>query len=196
MYRFFFITLVLLCSCSITDPYYLNLNSTHQNEFVISKIDTTIELMNENIIDIYSINSSELNYLLSNTSNKYKLLIFFTNWCPNSSESIPVLLNDLGNIDELDILLVSPDDWVRKNNYLGYINKYHLNFNVYLLDVYSYGEKRNPHYRMRKFMNEICSDCDDIGGFPSFILYDQNNFIIFKHRGEIDTNIITSMMQN
>ncbi|MBW7844013.1 MAG: hypothetical protein H3C40_14950 [Ignavibacterium sp.] len=195
MSRILIIALVLLCSCSITDPYYLNLNSERQIEFTISKIDTTNEFRNENIFDIYSINSSELDYLLNSNSNKYKLLIFFTNWCPNSSESVPVLLNDLSKIDELDIILVSPDDWVRKKNYLGYINKYLLNYNIYLLDVYSYGEKRNPHYRMRKFINEICSDCNDIGGFPSFILYDQYNFIIFKHTGEIDTNVISSIMK-
>jgi hypothetical protein len=196
MSRILIIALVSLCSCSITDPYYLNLNNERQIEFTISKIDTTNEFRNENIIDIYSINSSELDYLLRSNSNKYKLLIFFTNWCPNSSESVPVLLNDLSKIDELDIILISPDDWVRKKNYLGYINKYLLSFNIYLLDVYSYGEKRNPHYRMRKFINEICSDCNDIGGFPSFILYDQYNFIIFKHTGEMDTNVITSMMKN
>ncbi|MBW7848698.1 MAG: hypothetical protein H3C41_11525 [Bacteroidales bacterium] len=196
MSKILIIALVLLCSCSITDPYYLNLDSARQIEFTISKIDTTNEFRYENIIDIYSINSSELDYLLRSNSNKYKLLIFFTNWCPNSSESVPVLLNDLSKIDELDIILISPDDWVRKKNYLGYINKYLLKFNIYLLDVYSYGEKRNPHYRMRKFINEICSDCNDIGGFPSFILYDQYNFIIFKHTGELDTNVFTSMMKN
>lgn len=196
MSRILIIALVSLCSCSITDPYYLNLNNERQIEFTISKIDTTNEFRNENIIDIYSINSSELDYLLRSNSNKYKLLIFFTYWCPCSSESVPVLLNDLSKIDELDIILISPDDWVRKKNYLGYINKHLLNFNIYLLDVYSYGEKRNPHYRMRKFINEICSDCNDIGGFPSFILYDQYNFIIFKHTGEMDTNVITSMMKN
>ncbi|GAB1418677.1 hypothetical protein MASR2M12_14420 [Bacteroidales bacterium] len=196
MSKILIIALVLLCSCSIADPYYLNLDSARQIEFTISKIDTTNEFRYENIIDIYSINSSELDYLLRSNSNKYKLLIFFTNWCPNSSESVPVLLNDLSKIDELDIILISPDDWVRKKNYLGYINKYLLKFNIYLLDVYSYGEKRNPHYRMRKFINEICSDCNDIGGFPSFILYDQYNFIIFKHTGELDTNVFTSMMKN
>ncbi|HMM53076.1 MAG TPA: hypothetical protein PKD87_15895 [Burkholderiaceae bacterium] len=196
MWRILIMALLLLCSCSITDPYYLNLNSERQIEFTISKIDTTNEFMNENIFDIYSINSSELDHLLNSNSNKYKLLIFFTNWCPNSSESVPVLLNDLCKIDELDIILVSPDDWVRKKNYLGYIKKYQLKYNIYLLDVYSYGEKRNPHYRMRKFIHEICSDCNDIGGFPSFILYDQNNIIIFKHTGKIDTNVILSMIKN
>jgi len=116
MSKILIIALVSLCSCSITDPYYLNLNNERQIEFTISKIDTTNEFRNENIIDIYSINSSELDYLLRSNSNKYKLLIFFTNWCPNSSESVPVLLNDLSKIDELDIILISPDDWVRKKN--------------------------------------------------------------------------------
>ncbi|MCE1271430.1 MAG: hypothetical protein LWW88_07690 [Acinetobacter sp.] len=190
------IALVLLSSCSITDPYYLNLNRERQHEFRINKIDTTNEFLNEKSIGIYSINSSELKYLINKTASKYKLLIFFTNWCPNSSESVPVLLNDLSKIDKLDIILISPDDWVRKKNYLGYINKYNLNFNVYLLDVFLYGEKRSPHYRMGKFITEICSDCNDIGGFPSFILFDQQNFIIFKHTGKIETKMITSIMQN
>lgn len=192
MYKMLIITLVLFCSCSITDPYYLNLNNMRQNDFIINKIDTLYEFRNDNIVEIYSINSSELRYLLNSNSSNYKLIIFFTNWCPNSSESVPALVNVLSNTDELDIYLVSPDDWVRKENYLRYMNKHRLNFNIYLLDVFSYGEKRSPHYRMKKFINEICLDCDDIRGFPSFILYDQNNFIIFKHTGNIDANVIIS----
>jgi hypothetical protein len=190
------ITLVLLSSCSITDPYYLNLNSERQNELKINKIDTSNEFLDKEIANIYSINSSELKYLINNTSRNYKLLIFFTNWCPNSSESVPLLLDDLSNLDELDIILISPDDWIRKKNYLGYINKYNLNYNIYLLDVFTYGEKRSPHYRMGNFISEICSDCKDIVGFPSFILFDQQNFIIFKHTGVIETNVITSIIQN
>lgn len=196
MSRILIITLVLLSSCSITDPYYLNLNSVRQNEFRINKIDTTNNFLNENLIEIYSINSYELKYLMNRTASKYKLLIFFTNWCPNSSENVPLLLNDLSNIEKLDIILISPDDWVRKENYLGYISKYNLNFNVYLLDVFLYGKRRSPHYRMGKFITEICSDCNDIGGFPSFILFDQYNSIIFKHTGKIDANEIILMMHN
>lgn len=190
MIRVTFFALILLNSCAIIDPYYLNLRSVRQNEFKVQSIDPS-DKSNKNP-NVYSLNSSELKHLLGATSKRYKLLIFFTYWCPNSSESLPILLDDLCDTDEIEIILISPDDWVRKGSYLGYVSKYKLN--VYLLDVYSYGEKRNPHYRMGKFISEFCSDCKEIKGFPSFILFDSEDSIVYKNTGKIESTVIDSLL--
>jgi thiol-disulfide isomerase/thioredoxin len=141
--------------------------------------------------------SIAMNYLvfLSKSDVKYKIVLFFTNWCPNSAESIPVLLDALKNKEELEIFMISPDDWIRKPSYLGYQRKYNLNQNIYLLDVYSYGEKRNPHYRMEKFISEICSDCKEIMGFPSYLVLDRENSIIFKHSGKLEVNRLNTILK-
>ena len=184
-----------LASCSITDPHYLNLSETRKKELDIQRIDPTEHFGKSEPVGVYSINSNELFSLLSNSVVKYKIVLFFTNWCPNSAESIPVLLDALKNKEELEIYMISPDDWIRKPSYLGYQRKYNLNQNIYLLDVYSYGEKRNPHYRMEKFISEICSDCKEIMGFPSFLIFNRENNIIFKQTGNIEPSRMDTILR-
>ncbi|MDP2236578.1 MAG: hypothetical protein Q8J88_09110 [Bacteroidales bacterium] len=195
MKKLLIILSAFLASCSITDPYYLDLRTSRQNELNILKIDTSDNFNKKNPLEVYAINSKEFLSILNKSAVKYKIAMFFTNWCPNSAESIPVLLDSLKNKEELEIFLISPDDWVRKPNYSGYQKKHHLNLNIYLLDVFSYGEKRNPHYRMEKFISEICSDCKEIKGFPSFLVFDSENSLIFKHSGKLEANRVNAILK-
>jgi thiol-disulfide isomerase/thioredoxin len=195
MKKLLFILSAFLASCSITDPYYLDLRNSRQNELNILKIDTSDNFNKNNPLGVYAINSKEFLSILNKSTVKYKIVIFFTNWCPNSAQSVPVLLDSLKNKEELEIFMISPDDWIRKPNYLGYQRKHNLNLNIYLLDVYSYGEKRNPHYRMEKFISEICSDCKEIMGFPSFLVFDRENSVIFKHSGKLEVNRLNTILK-
>jgi hypothetical protein len=70
-----------------------------------------------------------------------------------------------------------------------------LKSNVYLLDVNKYGEKRNPHYRMKKFITEICDDCQNIKGFPAFILFNEKNEIVYKNAGSIPPETIRDILR-
>jgi len=195
MKKLLIILSAFLASCSVTDPYYLDLRTSRQNELNILKIDTSNNFNKNSPLGVYAINSKEFLSILNKSAVKYKIAIFFTNWCPNSAESIPVLLDSLKNKEELEIFLISPDDWVRKPNYSGYQKKHHLNLNIYLLDVFSYGEKRNPHYRMKKFISEICSDCKEIKGFPGFLVFDSENSLIFKHSGKLEANRLNAILK-
>ncbi|OQX72151.1 MAG: hypothetical protein B6D61_14970 [Bacteroidetes bacterium 4484_249] len=64
-----------------------------------------------------------------------------------------------------------------------------------MLDVYKYGEKRNPHYRMHKFIAEICSGCEEVSGFPSLILFDRQNKVVYKHTGAVSFDTIVEVMK-
>lgn len=48
------------------------------------------------------------------------------------------------------------------------------------LDVFEYN-KGHIHKRMRHFIQSFCSDCEEVGGFPSVILLDRNNHYLFKN---------------
>jgi hypothetical protein len=186
-----------MTSCSITDPYYLNLKEKRQQDVKIHRIDTVLfEGFNSHPLGVYSLNSTEFKNALVKSLSDFTLVIFFTDWCPNSKENVPYSLNGLKSVNGLEIVLVSPDDWIRSASYFGYMKKYKLDLNIYLLDVYSYGEKRNPHYRMKSFISEICDSCAEIGGFPSIIIFDSKNSIILKQSGKIDSEGIISFFQN
>ncbi len=195
---FFILVLIFTASCSITNPYYFDLSEEMQAQVPILKIDTIHHSLKSKSPKVYSINGNEFKALAKKTSNEYKLALFLTFWCPNSRDYVPSLLEDLKKINNLDIVLISPDDWVRATTYEKYIAKHQLNYNIHLLDVYSYGEKRNPHYRMDKFMWEICLECigdKDFGGFPTFILFDKENHVIFRKSGQIKVEKIISLIK-
>lgn len=186
-----FILILFISGCYLVQPYYLRLNESKQEKFNLYPSDST----NQFSSDIYSIKSKEFLSTIKEDSANYKLLLFFTNWCPNSEEFLPAFIDDLQDSDcKLTTFFISPDDWVYKNEYINYAKKLQINGHVYLLDVYSYGEKRNPHYRMGKFISEICSDCKDISGFPSMILFNKENKVVFKKVGAVSFDTIQQVM--
>lgn len=171
--------------------YYLKLNEEKQAGLKLEPLNSANQFNNE----ILTINSENFLSIINRDTIYLKLIIFFTYWCPGSEEFLPQFLNNYTKSgDLLRIFLISPDDWVYKEEYLRYYNELDFKGNMYLLDVYSYGEKRNPHYRMDKFISEICTDCEEIAGFPSLILFDKENKIVFKETGAVTFDTIKNMI--
>ena len=195
MYKIYFVLLFLLSSCAIDFNhlrFYNNLNEEKQAYYKL----TTFGSENKPEEKIYSINSSEFLSGIQNDTVNYKLIVFFTQWCPGSEAFLPGFVKDLkqhGNKPET--YFISPDDWVYKYDYLDYAQKINLNNPVYLLDVCKYGEKKNPHYRMHKFISEICSNCEEVSGFPSLILFDRRNEVVYKHTGAVSIDTIVEVMK-
>ncbi len=180
---------IFLSSCSIIEPYYLDLPDKKKAKYAVLAIDVNNH-KNQNNPNVYSINGNELNLLLEKNKSNKTLIIFFTYWCPNSNTFLPTFLEKIANIENLDTYLVSPDDWKYATSYKRYYTKNNIKHNIYLLDVFKYGKKRNPHKRMGKFMSEICTDCYTIEGFPSVILFDKDNSIIYKQSVKIENDSI------
>ncbi|MGI6319896.1 MAG: TlpA family protein disulfide reductase [Bacteroidales bacterium] len=183
------VILFFLSSCSIIEPYYLDLPDKKKAEYVVLAINENNH-KNQNKPDIYSINGNELTLLLKKNKSNKTLLIFFTYWCPNSNSFLPSFLDEISNVKNLDIYIISPDDWKYVSSYKRYSSKNNIIHNIYLLDVFEYGKKRNPHKKMAKFISEICIDCNIIEGFPSVILFDKTNSIIYKQSVKIESDTI------
>lgn len=83
------------------------------------------------------------------------------------------------NKSNVKTYLISPDDWMYKYNYKSFKKKNTISNPILLLDVHEYS-KGNVHKRMKKFIGTFCKDCNDVAGFPSCILFDSNNSIIYK----------------
>ena len=51
-------------------------------------------------------------------------------------------------------------------------------------DVLKYGDgKRNPHKRQEPFVEEICPQCEEKMGFPTLIVFDSANNLLFNSTG-------------
>jgi len=163
----FFVT---FCACGRTK--YLSINNTvDKSKFELKPYDFS------NASLIYSIDSSGLDKVLKNNHDKL-LIVFFTFWCPNSNSFIKTIVNE-SNQNNITTILISPDDWVYKYEYLAFQQKTNINNPILLLDVNEYS-KGSIHRKMDKFVNSFCDDCKDVGGFPSYVLFDKNNSIIYK----------------
>lgn len=179
---------MFLTSCSLTNPYFLDLNKEEQEKFKILTIDKQC-VNGLDMSQVYSLNANEFSELIENSGNT-KIVIFFTYWCPNSREFLPGFLEKLTHVNNLDVYLVSPDDWVKKYQYYEYIKRNNIRWNVFLLDVYAYGKQRSPHHRMRSFLDGIKCDCEEVGGFPSVILFDKSNKILYKPAANIEVDSV------
>ncbi len=184
---------IILTSCAVIPPYesYIHLSEKKQKEFKLEPLDTNNQSGNK----ILSINSDNLLSVITKDTTCYKILVFFTFWCPSSEEYLPIFIEKTKNT-KVKIFYISPDDWVYKPQYMEYKSKLHINANFYLLDAYQYGKKRNPHYRMGKFISEICSNCQNIKGFPSFMVFNGKNEIIYKNVGSISDKVIEEIKNN
>ncbi len=193
MYKLYiWIIILFFSSCNLVQPYYLSLNNTKQKKYALLPLDT----ITQSEKGIYSINSKDFLSEIEMDSANFKLVIFFTNWCPGSEEFLPPFLNSLKKSENKPrTFFISPNDWVYKYEYINYAKKINLNRPVYLLDVYKYGEKRNPHYRMHKFISEICTGCEEVSGFPSLILFDRRNEVVYKHTGAVSFDTIAEVMK-
>ena len=175
-------------SCKIVTPYYLDRTKEEQEGLKLESLDLSNQFNNE----VLSINSENFHTVLENDTLSYKILAFVTFWCPNSEKYLPIFIQQTDSL-HVRIFYISPDDWVYKNEYISFISKFNIKSNVYLLDVYKYGEKRNPHYRMHKFISQVCDKCGEIKGFPSFIILNNKNEIIYKNFGPIPVDIISEL---
>jgi hypothetical protein len=48
---------------------------------------------------------------------------------------------------------------------------------------------------MHKFISEICSNCEEVSGFPSLILFDRRNEVVYKHTGAVPFDTIVEAMK-
>lgn len=174
------IPIIFLFSCS---PYFLNTHESKQAQYRPLSVDIN-KHENQPDSSVYSINSNELKKILETSQKEFKVLIFFTWWCPGCNQAIPIILTELEKSENQSVIMITPDDWIYKQAYINYKSKNAYSYKTYMLDVYKYGQKRSPHYRMSKFISEICKDCSEVKGFPSFIVFDAQNNIVLKGTGQ------------
>jgi hypothetical protein len=52
--------------------------------------------------------------------------------------------------------------------------------------ILSEAYKRNVKRRFIQFRDQVCPDCEEILGFPSFILFDKKMNVLFKNTAEVE----------
>lgn len=181
---FIILIVLLLSSCMNFNPTYDRLSIVEKKKYEPKDYDSE-EINNLQILDtninIYKFDIDILKDLIKQSNKKYFLLVSYTFWCPSSKAVFDSIVNfDYSNTQ---LLLFTPDDWYYLPNYKRFLKKKQYFLPTYILDINKFGFGYNPHNRFDNFKNEISSDLNDIGGFPSYILIDRNFKIVFKRSG-------------
>ena len=173
---------VLLCACYRP---YSKLKNEHKND--ITKHIGSFELSKimDNETDLFDINGQNIKEVQNALEDKDDRLfiILFNWWCPSFKDSRERIVSLVKLNANVTPLYITSDDF---SQYYYYQEKYRkiLNSDIFMIDVLKYGDgKRNPHKRQEPFVEEICPQCEEKTGFPTLIVFDSSNNLLFNSTG-------------
>lgn len=136
----------------------------------------------DNETALFYINSQNVKEVQSTLKDKDDRLfiIFFNWWCPSFGEKRERIVNLVESNPNVTPLYITSDDFVYYRYYQeGYQKK--LNADIYMIDVMKHGNgKRNPHKRQEPFVKDICPECVELTGFPTLIVFDSDEKLLFN----------------
>jgi len=194
MKKLIFILVMFLSSCGIfINPVYNKL-SDEEKEFYNPD---TISEQNKNINQkgkVYPVNKNILEGLIKNSDIKYHLVVLYAVWCSPCRKELPEILNYFEK-KNVTLYFITSDDWRYIENVKNYWNKTNYNDATYILDIYEYKHKNSLrsgiNVRNKVFLNSLCFNCSELGGYPIFILFNNDFEVIFKKAGTIENFNIT-----
>lgn len=171
--------LFILSSCK---SHYHSLAGNEKEKYQLPKYSSNTQPSEDHLVALRSQNITELI-----EPHQKNIIVFFTSWCPYSKETIPELLT---NIEESDInlILITPDDFYFKGNYEKYREELDYSDTIYFLDAEVYNSW-NQHKKMKAFMKEAFPSIKNVKGFPSG-LYLEEGIVVAS--GIIDSDFIKS----
>lgn len=178
-----YIILTIACFTACKSPFH-GLSDQEKRKYQISKYSDSTSAAD----DLLAITSEDIPTLTH--ENDRNLIIFFTSWCPGSKENLPKVITTLRN-SEINIVLITPDDYYFKSNYEKYRLELDYSKRVYFLDADVY-TSWNPHKKMKAFMKEAFPAIKNVRGFPSG-LYTENGKVVAS--GIINMDLINNIFR-
>ncbi|MDZ7777693.1 MAG: thioredoxin family protein [Bacteroidales bacterium] len=134
-------------------------------------------------ITIYELNDEFFKEIIAQSEKDYHLLVLYADWCKPCIEKMDsIRFMELKN-KNVNFYYFSADKSRRIPVIADYLRKNDILTPTFIL---SEEYKRNVKRRFTRFRDQICSNCEDILGFPSFILFDKQMNVLFKKYGRND----------
>lgn len=181
-----YLALLIILIVSSCKPRYYSLSETDRSKFDIKPYSAKEKDLGKE--QFYSITSNDIPLLKNNKENN--LIVFFAAWCVPCREKMPALLSSIRDKD-INLSLISADDFVRKPMYEKYINDLKYKGNIYFLDIKTY-KSWNPHKNMRLFMEEAFPKVDNVKGYPTGILMKKDSVL---YSGVIDSAFVKNFLK-
>lgn len=129
---------------------------------------------------IYSLNKSELDNIVKQSTKKYTLIHNFAVWCAPCVEGLPEFLKLRGELSHnIQFLLLTTDK--DKSIYLtnaqnDFVEKYHVNYPTFnISDKYAKGKKKKYH----NFVQLLIPNHKDYGMGISILIRNEDNKVVY-----------------
>jgi thiol-disulfide isomerase/thioredoxin len=136
----------------------------------------------DTISKLYIADNSLIDSIIKIPSKKFKIVIFFSNWCGSCIEKLPVILDFLKQNDQhFDVSLISLSPYCKVQNEINFINNYlHYKGKVFVMDEIKYKTQKRNSSKLNAIIKQICPNCDYKRiGYSSFIVYDSiGNYLL------------------
>ncbi len=148
---------------------------------------------------VYVVNATELLSIIKKKASRFSLIVLYATWCSPCRKNIPQILSYMDKKPEIAVFFVSSSDWIEINNIREYWKSKNFYGTTYILDIYNdryknrlmIGEKK----RAERMLNELCPDCgEEIGGYPTYLLFNNEYRIVLKETGGNIINKIDSIL--
>lgn len=137
---------------------------------------------NTDTIAVYELNGEFFKEIVTQSEKDYHLLILYADWCQPCLEKMERIRSLASENRNVNFYYLSADKSRRIPVIADYMRRKGMVTPTFIL---SKDYKRNVKKRFTRFREEICSDCEDILGFPSFILFDKEMNMLFKNTAEM-----------
>jgi thiol-disulfide isomerase/thioredoxin len=133
-------------------------------------------------ITIYELNDEFFKEIIAQSEKDHHLLVLYADWCKPCIEKMDSIRFMESKYKNVNFYYFSADKSRRIPVMAAYLRKNNILTPTFIL---SEAYKRNVKKRFTRFRDEVCFDCGDILGFPSFMLFDKEMNVLFKKTAEV-----------
>lgn len=167
----------------------VNIQLEKVNESNVNRI--IDEVKNKKTLKTYIINHEGLDSFLKRENKT--IVYFYARWCKPCKSELPEFLNLIAQDSSLVPILIATDKISEFELNENYLKNLDVNFPTFIVSE-EYSSKVSYSNRYVSIRNKICSNCQDIIGFPSIIVLDNKN-VIYKKSGNIDLDHLKKLLK-
>jgi len=190
------ILLFSMCSCGYwINPRYVKMAKKTRLAYALPAINKAEDFYSKpSLTDpllTYSVDVETTKLIISKSSKKYVLIVFFSYWCSACHEGMPGLKQFAdNNKKDVDIIFVSSSDWLDTSKDKVFIDKFGFkNTPLLSIDLYKYGTEFMNWNRLGAFVGELLSmDTEKLNiGLPTYLLFTNTGDFLLE--GKVPFNI-------
>jgi thiol-disulfide isomerase/thioredoxin len=148
-------------------------------------------------VNISRIDAQLLRQALDSNPNSLTHLYIYGTFCKPCVAELPTILQLHEKKQDVNFIMVTPENWGSLDRIKAFLQANNVARPTYILDLNKYGDEFVANKRYRKFMDEIYPGHPEIGGFPTHLILDKRQKVVFAAvgAGKFNAAVLDSVKQ-